>query len=93
MEQTIEEKIRQRRRQMLVHSYIYYELNENIVDDATWAKWGKELMELQEKFPKEAAKVEYAKEFQNWDASSGAFLNFDKKIQSTAKTLLKYRGK
>ncbi len=93
MQQTIEEKIRQRRLQMLVHSYIYYELNDNIVDDATWSRWGKELMELQEKYPKEAKKVEYAKEFKNWDASSGAFLKFDKKIQSTAKTLLQMRGK
>ena len=78
---------------MLVHSFIYFELNENIVSDITWAKWGKELVELQEKYPEEAAKVEYAKEFENWDVSSGAFLNFDKKIQSTARTLLAMRGK
>lgn len=93
IEQTIEEKIRQRRLQMLVHSYIYYELNENIVDDNTWAKWGKELMDLQEKYPEEAAKVEYADQFKDWDASSGAFLSFDKKVKSTATHLLNMRRK
>ena len=91
MEQTIEEKILQRRQQMLVHSYIYYELDENIVDDATWAKWAHELAELQEQYPKEAKKVKYAKEFKNWDGSSGAFLKFDLKTESTAKTLLAMR--
>lgn len=93
MQQTIEEKILQRRLQMLVHSYIYYELDENIVDDATWAKWAHELAELQEQHPKEAKKVKYAKEFKNWDGSSGAFLKFDAKTQSTAKTLLAIRKK
>ena len=71
MEQTIEEKIRQRRLQMLVHSYIYYELNENIVDDNIRAKWGKELMELQQTYPAEAAKVEYEDQLKCWNASSG----------------------
>ena len=50
---TIKEKIRQRRRQMLVHSYIYYELDDNIVSDAQWAKWAKELEQLQKNYPKE----------------------------------------
>lgn len=86
--QTIKEKIRQRRRQMLVHSYIYYELNENIVSDHTWAKWAKELQELQEKYPKESVEVEEYEQFKNWDGSSGAFLKFGENIKTVAKILL-----
>ena len=93
VEQTIEERILQRRQQMLVHSYIYYVLDENIVSDATWAKWALELADLQAQYPKEAKKVKYAKEFKNWDGSSGAFLKFDKKTEGTARTLLRIKGK
>lgn len=82
--QTVEEKIRQRRRQMLVHSFLYYELDSNIIDDYTWSKWGVELAELQKKYPKESAEVEYADLFSDWDGSSGAHLVYDEKIKSIA---------
>ena len=90
--QTIQEKIRQRRRQMLVHSYIYYELDDNIVSDAQWAKWAKELQELQEKYPKESAEVEEYEQFKNWDGSSGAFLKFGENIKTVAKILLEQKN-
>lgn len=84
MKQTVAEKIRQRRRQMLVHSFLYYELDSNIIDDYTWSKWGIELAELQKKYPKESAEVEYADLFSDWDGSSGAHLVYDEKIKSIA---------
>ena len=84
MEQSISEKIRQRRRQMLVHSFLYYELDSNIIDDYTWSKWGVELRELQKKYPKESAEVEYAELFKDWDGSSGAHLVYDDNIKSIA---------
>lgn len=90
---TIEERIRQRRRQMLVHSYIYYELNQNIVDDHTWAKWAKELQQLQQDYPEESKRVEEYEQFQNWDGSSGAFLKFGENIKTVAKILLENRSK
>jgi len=90
--QTIKEKIKQRRRQMLVHSYIYYELNENIVSDHTWAKWAKELQELQQKYPKESAEVEEYDQFKNWDGSSGAFLKYGENIKTVAKILLEQKN-
>lgn len=34
----IKELISRRRRQILVHSVIYYKLNENLIDDATWSR-------------------------------------------------------
>lgn len=91
MTQTIEEKIRQRRRQMLVHSYIYYELNENIVSDSQWSKWAKELEKLQHDYPEESKHVEFYEMFQNWDGSSGAFLIFGENIKSLSQHLLLHR--
>lgn len=81
---TVKEKIRQRRRQMLVHSFLYYELASNIIDDYTWSMWGVELAELQKKYPKEAEEVEYSDLFKDWDGSSGAHLVYDDKIKSIA---------
>lgn len=75
----IAEKIQQRRYQMLVHSFIYYEMNENIISDSQWSKWAMELVELQSKYPDIADKVIYAKDFDNWDGSSGAFLTYSNK--------------
>lgn len=93
IKQTIEERIRQRRLQILVHSYIYYELNQNIVSDAKWMKWAKELAELQASYPIESAAVCYAEQFKNFDGSTGAFFLYDAKIISTANRLLKMRNK
>ena len=87
----IASKIQQRRYQMLVHSYIYYELDSNIVTDDTWAKWAYELVDLQAKYPEIAKQVIYAKDFETWDGSTGAFLNFKDKpnIITTARRLLR----
>lgn len=92
MMQTIQEKIKQRRRQMLVHSYIYYELNQNIVSDHKWAEWAKELQELQQKYPKESAEVEEYEQFKDWDGSSGAFLKFGENIKTVAHILLEQKS-
>lgn len=92
MNQTVSEKIRQRRRQMLVHSYIYYELNDNIVSDDQWAKWAKELEQLQKDYPEESKAVEEYAQFKDWDGSSGAFLNFGENIKTVAKILLEQKN-
>lgn len=86
----IAEKIQQRRYQMLVHSYIYYNMNENIVSDSKWSAWATELAELQNKYPDIAKVVPYDKDFAGWDGSSGAFLEYDNKpnIIMTANRLL-----
>jgi NAD-dependent DNA ligase len=77
---------------MLVHSYIYYELNQNIVDDHTWAKWAKELQQLQQDYPEESKQVEEYEQFKNWDGSSGAFLKFGENIKTVAKILLEQKN-
>ena len=70
----IKSKIRQRRSQMLLHSCIYYEMDDNIVDDHTWQRWADELAEIQNKYP-EYCKIQfYDRDFYNWTGDSGAFL-------------------
>lgn len=86
----IAEKIQQRRLQILVHSYIYYELDQNIVSDAKWSAWAKELAELQQKYPNMSKKIPYAEQFVDWDGSSGAYLEYDESIIDTAERLLTY---
>lgn len=87
--QTIDEKIKQRRLQLLIHSYIYYELDKNIIPDYKWDKWAKELVELQAKYPQIAKKVIYFNEFKDWSGSTGAFLKFDNWVKNKAEYLLK----
>lgn len=77
---------------MLVHSYIYYELNQNIVSDHKWAQWAKELAQLQKDYPKESAEVEEYEQFKDWDGSSGAFLKFGENIKTVAKILLELKS-
>ena len=86
--QTLSEKIRQRRIQMLVHSYLYYILDENVISDEKWQQWADELAALQKQ------KMEigfYDKEFADWNGSTGMHLPQDKWIADRAKYLLKIK--
>ena len=91
----IAEKIQRRRYQMLVHSYIYYEMNENLISDSQWSSWAMELVDLQSKYPVIAEQVIYAKDFADWDGSSGAFLTYADKpnIVITATRLVRGNSK
>lgn len=72
--QTPAEKIKQRRSQMLVHSCIYYELDDNIVSDHKWQDWANELERLQKKHPEHLEMGFYDKYFLDWDGSTGGHL-------------------
>ena len=48
----IKAKIRQRRSQMLIHSCLYYEMDDSIVSDDQWQQWADELEVLQKENPK-----------------------------------------
>lgn len=88
----IASKILQRRLQILVHSYIYYELNDNIVSDSKWSEWAMELVQLQKDNPLIASKLTYAKEFMDFDGSSGFHLPYNnKEIVEKANRLLRWR--
>lgn len=65
------ELITRRRRQILVHSVLYYKLNQPTISDHTFDKWSKELAELQSEYPEIAATCEKHDEFKDFDGSSG----------------------
>ena len=43
--------IKRRRLNVMIHSCIYYVLDQNIISDDLWDKWAKELQELMKKNP------------------------------------------
>ena len=63
--------IKQRRRQLTVHSFGYYRMNDNIVSDHTFDKWCEELVELQKEFPEVSKEVELYEHFKDFDGSTG----------------------
>jgi hypothetical protein len=69
--EAIVELITRRRRQILVHSVIYYRWNDSVIDDHTFDRWSKELAELQQQYPDFAAECEWHEGFKNFDGSSG----------------------
>lgn len=93
-EDIIISKIRRRRRQILIHSCIYYRLNDNIIDDYTYDMWGKELGKLQREYPEISAKVpDYYEYFKDYtpECTSGYNLPIsDIEVVSKAEKLLNY---
>lgn len=73
----IAELIMRRRRQVLIHSVIYYKMDTNLISDATWSKWALELEELQNKYPDIADELPYAEVFRDFDHSTGSNLPLD----------------
>ena len=71
----IEELIKRRRAQMLIHSYLYYWKDDPIVSDYQWQLWAEELTELQESSHQDIGF--YDKEFKDWDGSTGSHLSQD----------------
>ena len=82
-------RIRQRRRQMLVHSYIYYMFNENIVSDDVWQRWANELVRLQKEYGTKAHFHDSV--FTGWTGDTGAHLPHDHQTVLVAARLLHYR--
>lgn len=91
-ETEIRQLIRRRRRQILVHSCLYYQLDASLVSDPIFDSWCKELTKLQEQYPKISAHVEYAREFKGFTGVTGFNLPYgNPEITTTAMRLLQYR--
>jgi NAD-dependent DNA ligase len=71
---SIEELINRRRRQILVHSCIYYQFNTSIIPDKQFDAWAYELAALQRTYPDIANKCAYAQEFADFDGTTGFHL-------------------
>lgn len=89
MDADIRGRILQRRRQVLIHSCIYYRFSENVVSDAKWTEWAVELEQLQAKYPEIAANTPWAAAFQGFDHSTGFDLPIhDPRVVAEARGIL-----
>lgn len=79
----------------MIHSIIYYELDDNIIGDTEWSKRARELVELQEKYPDIASKVVFADLYKGFDGSTGLDLakGADERAWGKARYLLSMRRK
>lgn len=88
------EWMNRRERQILVHSFLYYQLNENIISDYTFDRWSKELAQAIKEHPDTFKQSVYAEEFKDFDGSSGYDLPFHlPEIQNIGYRLLKLNAK
>lgn len=87
----IKQKIKQRRAQMLIHSCIYYELDDNIISDHKWQRWADELEVLQRENP-DCCKLDfYDWNFKDWTGATGNHLpHRDPWVNAQARWLLNY---
>lgn len=86
----IQELIHRRRRQVLVHSILYYAYNTNVVPDATYDLWAQELAKVQQDHPEDSEAVEYHLEaFRGYTGETGFHLPLhDRRATNIAKTLM-----
>ena len=85
----IEEKIEILRKQVIVHSYIYYECDDNIIDDWIWSEWARCLQYLQEKYPEYSEMVSYEyDQFKDFDWSTGFDFKYSTDIIKYANELM-----
>lgn len=68
--------ITRRRRQLMVHSAIYYRLGTSLIEDKLFDKWAYELVDLQKKYPEESKKADLYEDFKDWDGTTGYNLNY-----------------
>jgi hypothetical protein len=87
----IEELIHRRRHQLLLHSYLYYQTNTNLIDDYTYDQWSKQLAELQKQYPELSNNVEfYKEEFKTFDGSTGYHLPKESWMHELGNRLITY---
>ena len=87
----IKELIKRRRFQILVHSFIYYRLNDSIISNDTFNDWALELIELQKNYPEISKEVELYSIFCDFiNVGDSAFLPLDNdsNLENRAKQLL-----
>ena len=82
-------RIKYLRSVLVVHSYIYYHRNDNIVSDEQWQAWADELVRLQRN--NDCNIGFYDVEFEDWDGSTGMHLPRDAWVERKATQLLNYR--
>ena len=80
--QSIEERIKQYRTCLLIHSYLYYALDAPIITDEVWQQGADQLVALQSLSG--ASIGFYDEEFRDWDGSTGFHLPQDAYVANKA---------
>ena len=73
----IYELINRRTKQLIVHSYLYYRLNESKIPDTTFDAWCKELVTLISHHPGIASKTKYWDIGRKFDATGSGYFIVD----------------
>lgn len=68
---TDKEKVQLLQRSILVNSYAYYELNENILSDRDYDMNARQLLELKKSNPEAYSKSKYRRIFDNFESGTG----------------------
>lgn len=91
-EKKIKTLINKRRRQVLIHSCIYYRMNTNLVDDKTWNSWAMELENLHHDYPEISKECIFADSFKDFSSATGFDLHLDDPwIIGMAQSLIQYK--
>jgi len=88
----MEEIINRKRRQLIVHSTIYYNFNRNIITDSQFDGLCVELVELQATYPEIAEGCVYADLFRGFTGATGMHLANEAWGISTAEYILRLHG-
>jgi hypothetical protein len=83
-----EDKIRRRRAQLMVHSYLYYELDTPMITDDKWQEWANELVGLQREHTDPIGFFDDL--FKDFDGSTGYHLTKNEWARNVATRLLMY---
>ncbi len=89
--QTEEERVRQLRLALLVHSYLYYQLDETLISDHQWQALADELVVRQKTFTRHINCYDEA--FKDWNASTGFHLPVDDWVRNKGAYLLRIAGR
>lgn len=65
-------------RMVLFHSYLYYELDKNVVSDHFFDQISKELADCIQEFPEQFKASAYPNVFSSFDGSTGAGLDYNR---------------
>ncbi|NMA58625.1 hypothetical protein [Clostridium cochlearium] len=90
----IKDLISKRRRQILIHSVLYYRMNTSLIDDYTFDKWAYELADLQKEYPELSNECIFSSFFKDFDGTTGYDLPLNNFWAiGVAKQLIKYNQK
>lgn len=82
--------INHRRKQILVHSYIYYVMGQEVISDKQWDTWARELVQLQREHPTIAETAIEAWQFRDFDATTGFHFEYPDWVEGTAIQVVEY---